>query len=73
MSILDFYVIVYDSRDDLQMMKENKFADKKIIDAYKNLGKIITEDSYVVIVTTGFDSDKEALKQVIKKNFAISG
>ncbi len=73
MSLLDFYVIAFDSRDDLETMKENNFADKKIIDEFKNLGKIIKEDSYIVIVTTGFESDKEAIEQVINKRVKYIG
>ncbi|MBK8552846.1 MAG: XdhC family protein [Ignavibacteria bacterium] len=73
LSLLDFYVIVYDNRDDLRTFKENNYADKKIAGAYKDLGKIIEPDSYVVIVTTGFESDKEALKQVINKNVKYIG
>jgi xanthine dehydrogenase accessory factor len=73
MSLLEFFVIVYDSRDDLRIMKENKFADRKIIDSYKNIGKVIKEDSYIAIVTTGFESDKEAVEQVINKNVRYIG
>lgn len=73
LSLLDFYVIVYDNRDDLKTFKENNYADKKITGPYKELGKIIEPDSYVVIVTTGFESDKEVLKQVIDKNVKYTG
>lgn len=73
LSMLDFYVVLYDSRDDLKIVKDNFYADKKIIDSYKNLGRTIKENSYIVIVTTGFDSDKEALKQVINKNAKYIG
>lgn len=73
MSMLDFYVIVYDSRDDLQTMKENIFADKKIIAPFDKLGKQIKSNSFVVIVTSGFESDKEALKQVILKDIRYIG
>ncbi|MDZ4711613.1 MAG: XdhC family protein [bacterium] len=73
MSLLDFYVIVYDSRDNLQTMNENIYADKKIISPYEKLGKIIKENSFVVIVTTGFESDKEALEQVITKKTKYIG
>ena len=73
LSMLDFYVVVYDSRDDLQTMKGNKFADKIIICEYKNLGKTVKENSFIVIVTTGFESDKVALEQVINKNVKYIG
>ena len=75
MSMLDFYVIVYDDRKDLTTLSENIYANKKIIDSYKNVGKIVEEgnESFVVIVTTGFESDKEALKQIINKNIRYIG
>jgi hypothetical protein len=64
-------LLFYDSRDDLQTMKENTYADKKIISPFKKLGSIIKENSFVVIVTSGFESDKEALEQVIHKKCAV--
>lgn len=73
LSLLDFHVVAYDSRNDLKTYRENIYADKKITGAYKNLGKIIKPDSYVVIVTTGFDSDKEALEQVLNKKVRYIG
>lgn len=73
MSMLDFYVIVYDSRDDLQTMKENIYANKKFIQPFKKLGGLIKENSFVVIVTSGFESDKEALEQVINKKVKYIG
>lgn len=73
LSMLDFYVIVIDSRNDLKTFKENVFADEKITCSYDSIGKLIQNESYVVIVTTGFDSDKEALKQVINKSVKYIG
>jgi xanthine dehydrogenase accessory factor len=73
LSLLDFYVTVYDSRKDLAMMRENNFADKIITRPFAELGKMIEPGSYVVIVTTGFESDKEALEQVINNNAKYIG
>ncbi len=75
MSQLDFFVVVYDSRKDLPTVKENSYADKKIIGPYSNLGSIINEgtDNFIVIVTTGFESDKEALEQLINKEVGYIG
>jgi xanthine dehydrogenase accessory factor len=75
MSMLDFHVTVYDDRENLPTMKENIFANKKIISTYENLGKQIKEgdQTYVVIVTTGYQSDKDSLKQVINKNVRYIG
>lgn len=74
-SMLDFYVIVFDSRRDLKTMKEIDCADKKITGQYKNLGSIVPKNKncYVIIVTTGFESDKEALKAVIPLNVKYIG
>ncbi|MEO6696125.1 MAG: XdhC family protein [Ignavibacteria bacterium] len=75
MSVLDFHVTVYDDRKNLQAMKENTFANKKITGSYDNLGKHIKEgnQTYIIIVTTGYQSDKDSLKQVISKNVRYIG
>ncbi len=74
-SMLDFFVIVYDSRSDLRTMKENVFADKKMIGKYDKLGSVVMKNRncYVIIVTTGFESDKEALKTVLKYDVKYIG
>lgn len=71
--LLDFHIIVYDSRKDLVTMKNNAYANKILKGSYKNLGDELEDDSYVIIVTSGFDSDKDALMQVIKKNVKYIG
>jgi len=75
MSMLDFHVTVYDDRENLSTMKENIFANKKLISSYNNLGKHIKEgdQTYVAIGTTGYQSDKDSLKQVINKNIRYIG
>lgn len=71
--MLDFYAIVYDNRKKLSAFGETACADKAITGAYNNLGKVIEDDSFVVIVTSSFESDKDALIQVIKKNVKYIG
>lgn len=71
--MLDFYVIVFDNRKKKSSNNENYFADKIIKDDYKNLGKVLQDDSFVVIVTSGFETDKEALTQVLKKKVKYAG
>jgi xanthine dehydrogenase accessory factor len=73
MSMLNFHVVIYDDRKGF-MLKDN-FADEKIIDSFSGMGKYISgnQNEYVVIVTTGYLSDKEVLKQVIKKNVRYIG
>lgn len=73
LSMLDFYVVVIDDRSGLKTFSENKFANELVSESYNKLGKLIEDNSYVVIVTTGFESDKEALIQIINKKFKYIG
>ncbi len=73
MSMLNFHVVIYDNRKELAI-KDN-FADKEIIGSFSNAAQHIagSQNEYVIIVTTGYLSDKEVLKQVIKKNVRYIG
>ena len=75
MSTLDFYVITFDERDEVITMRNNTFANKKIITKYNKVGNFIKETnrSYIVIVTPNHDGDKTALKSVINKNVKYIG
>lgn len=73
LSLLDFYIIIYDSRNELKKTYSELFAHKIIIDSFSNLSKAVEDDSYIVIVTTGFESDKEALMQVIGRKVKYIG
>ncbi len=72
---LDFYIVIFDERDDVITMKNNTYANKKIIGAYSEVGKYIRETkmSYIVIVTPNHDGDKVALGSVIKKKVRYIG
>jgi xanthine dehydrogenase accessory factor len=67
MTTLDFYVVLYDERNDLLMLQENSFADKKIIAPYSELGSYIVspEKTFATIVTSNFVSDTIALQQLL--------
>lgn len=75
MSTLDFYIIVFDERDDIITMRENNYANKKIITKYSDINKHIKESnkSYAVIVTPNHDGDKEALRSIINLNLKYIG
>jgi xanthine dehydrogenase accessory factor len=75
MSILGFYVIVFDNRKDVRTIRENTFADKKIIMDYNQIGNYIEEGSgsYVAVVTTSYPTDKLALKQILPKKLGYLG
>lgn len=75
MATLDFYVITFDQRGEVITMKENTFANKKIITEYSKVSNFIRESrkSYAVIVTPNHDGDKEALKSIIGMNLKYIG
>jgi len=75
MSTLNFYVVVFDHRKDVQTMDENSFANKKIITSYDKINEYIIEGnkSYVVVVTPSHDGDKDALKSAIYLNLKYIG
>jgi xanthine dehydrogenase accessory factor len=75
MATLDFYVVTFDQREDIITMKENIFANKKVITKYEDVREYIRESkkSYAVIVTPNHDGDKEALKSIIGLNLKYIG
>ncbi len=73
LSLLDFYIIIFDSRKYLKNMNSDIYANKIITDSYSRLSRSVKDDSYIVIVTSGFDSDKDALLQVIRRKVKYIG
>lgn len=75
MKSLGFYVNVFDHREDVYTVEQNKFADEIIICKYEEIGdKIIeSERSYIIIVTPMHAGDKDTLKSVINKNVKYIG
>ena len=75
MATLDFYVITFDKRKDVFTMKNNMYAHKKIITEYEKVGDFVEEgkNSYVVVVTSEFSTDKAAIKSVINKKVKYLG
>ncbi len=75
MATLDFYVITFDKRKNVFTMKNNTYAHKKIISEYEETGDYVEEgeNSYVVVVTSEFSTDKAAIKSVINKNIKYIG
>jgi len=67
MSILGFYVKVFDEREGLNTIEKNIYAKEKIIVPYKEVGKYIHAgpDQYAVIMTFGYETDKIALEGVV--------
>ena len=75
MATLDFYVITFDKRKDVFTMKNNMYAHKKIITEFEKVGDFVEEgkNSYVVVVTSEFSTDKAAIKSVINKKVKYLG
>jgi xanthine dehydrogenase accessory factor len=76
MKFLGFYVIVYDDRHELQTLGINHFADKiSIVPNYSQLGEYISEgqNEYAVVMTVGYRTDKQVIKQLIDKSFKYLG
>ena len=72
---LDFELHLFDDREDLKTFNENQYVDFKTITPFSRLSELIPEgdQNYVVIMTFGYRSDKEALKQLAGKNFKYLG
>src|SRR5206468_10989768 len=71
MSQMDFYIRVYDERENLKTMVENETAhEKHFIDDYAELDSLIPagNNHYVVIMTFGYRTDDIALRAILKKD-----
>lgn len=75
LSLLDYYVLLYDDRPDLNTLKQNRFANElHVIDYDKIAGscQFQSEDS-VVIVTFSYRTDKLILRQLYQQTFSFIG
>lgn len=76
MSVMDFYIHLYEDRKNLNTYLQNDFVHKKnIIDNYSLLRELIPSGSnhYVVIMTFGYRTDDIALRSLLDKNFKYLG
>jgi xanthine dehydrogenase accessory factor len=76
MRSMDFYIRVYDERNDLKTMLENDTAhEKHIINNYSELGNLIDTgiNHYVVIMTFGYRTDDNAVRALVNKKFKYLG
>lgn len=72
---LDFYVVVFDSRANLNTFEENNTADKKLIVDYNDIASYIPEgnSSYVAIMTNKYTDDKLVLGKLLQRNYNYLG
>jgi xanthine dehydrogenase accessory factor len=75
MRTLDFYVKIYDHREDLHLLTENPWAHEKVITPYANLAILIPEgaEQFVSIVSTTFKTDEAALRALAGKHLGYLG
>jgi len=72
---LDFHVINYDDRQQLNTMEDNHSVHEKKVFDYQQIGSLIPEGKhqYVVIMSFGYRSDKVIIQQLAGKAFAYLG
>ncbi len=75
MRFLDFYVHLYDDRNELNTITDNHFANEKHLVDYNNIGSLFSncERDYVVIMTVGYRTDKLILQQLVHQQFKYLG
>ena len=76
MSVLGFYVHVYEDRPELNTLQQNEYANEKIlVNDYNELNNIISSNtnSYIVLMTWGYRTDDIALRALINKEFKYLG
>lgn len=75
MAYLNFYVHVYDDRENLTTIVENKFAQEIHHVNYTTITENVKANSndFVVIMTVGYRTDKIVLKQLIHQHYQYLG
>jgi len=75
LSTLDFYVVIIDDRSSVSTLRDNIYADEKVILPFDKIQDYISEgdSSYVIIMTPSHRADEISLKQVINKNLTYIG
>lgn len=72
---LNFTVVVFDNRDNLNTLESNTFAHQKHVINYTKIADFIKKgnDSYVAIMTNKYTEDKLVLSQLLRNNYAYIG
>jgi xanthine dehydrogenase accessory factor len=73
---MDFYIRIYDDRENLKTMQANEWAhEKQLVSNYSELKEMISPGNshYVVIMTFGYRTDDIALRALLGKEFKYLG
>jgi xanthine dehydrogenase accessory factor len=76
MSTMDFYIHLYDDRQELPTFEQNNFAHAKtIVEDYTKLPELIPsgENIFVAVMTVGYRTDKIVVESLIEKDFKYFG
>jgi len=75
LSLLNYYLIVYDERKDVATFVNNRYADEKKCFPFAHVHEYIeaTDRTCVVIMTPGHQSDECVLRNLITKNIRYIG
>ncbi len=72
---LGFYIKIYDDREGLNTLKQNRFAHEKHIIPYTGLAETLqsTPGDYAVIMTIGYRQDKLIFRQLLAREWFYLG
>ena len=72
---LNFHIIVFDNRADLNTLEINKSANQKIVIDYHQIENYLIEghDKYVAIMTNKYTDDKLVLSKIIRNSYKYIG
>ncbi len=76
MSTMDFYIHLYEERENLNTLSENCYVhEKHFLDSYAGLGDMIAPGNnvYVVIMTIGYRTDEIAMRALARKDLRYLG
>lgn len=75
MNRMDFYIDLYETRNGLNTMEMNSFANKILLDDYSQLKDLIqpSANHYVIVMTFGYRTDDIAIRALLGKPFKYFG
>lgn len=76
MAKMDFFILLFDDREELNTLAKNKFVHSKtVIDSYLKIGDFVESgtDVYVVVMTLGYKFDEIVIRQLFDKDFRYFG
>jgi xanthine dehydrogenase accessory factor len=74
-SMLDFHITIFESRTGINTFDKNEYVDEKFIIDYKYISDLIPEDekTFILILTHGYNTDREILGKLLEKKYKYIG